>query len=86
MDLLFILLGFIPTAIAVIWFWGSTSEEPSSIDIIGSISLGIFGITLTGNLRRFAKNNASPILIILCCTCFIIAAICIHIKNKKDKE
>ena len=87
MDLLFMFLGFIPTAFAVIWFFGShiDTKEPTSVDTIGSISLAVFGLSLTGNLRSCLKNNTSIGLIILCCVCFIIAAICIYIKNKNDK-
>ena len=86
MDVLFMLLGFIPTAIAVVWFWGSVSEgSPASIDIIGSLALGIFGISLTGNLRSFANDNLLTPLVVLCCACFIITAICIYIKNKNHK-
>lgn len=88
MDFLFMILGFIPTAIAVIWFFGSHADEksPAKVDTIGSIALGIFGLTLTGMLRSFANNEASAFHIASCCICFIITAICIYINNKKNKE
>ena len=85
MDLLFVMLGFIPMCAAIIWVCDLSrkGEMFYTVGILGCISLGVFGISLTGTLRSFAASVDYIPQAILCGVCLVTAIICGYVYNKR---